>query len=162
MSPTYSVCRNHGYLSGEVWKCPECGEETEVYSRITGYYRPVKNWNDGKSKEYEMRKEYDIEHHNCCTIKKNKCEKKEKECKCETKDGIFLFGTKTCPNCASAKKLLDKANVKYTFIDAEEEVELTKQFKVKQAPTLVEIKKGEVKVIANLSNIKKYAEECKK
>ena len=162
LSPTYSVCKNHGYIPGEAWKCPECGEEAEVYSRITGYYRPVKNWNDGKSKEYQMRKEYDVEHHDCCK-KKEKCEKvEEKECECKEKDGILLFGTKTCPNCASAKKLLDKAKVKYTFVDAEEEVELTKKFKIKQAPTLVEIKKGEATVVANLSNIKKYAEEYKK
>ena len=49
ISPTYSVCPNDGYISGEVWKCPKCGAETEVYSRITGYYRPVKNWNAGKT-----------------------------------------------------------------------------------------------------------------
>ena len=161
MSPTYSVCKNHGYLRGEVWKCPDCGEETEVYSRITGYYRPVKNWNDGKAKEYEMRKEYDVEHHHDCTCKKDtKAAKKEE--KCEEKDGIILFGTKTCPNCSSAKKLLDKAKIKYSFVDAEEEVDLTKKFGVKQAPTLVEIKKGKVNVVPNLSNIKKFAEENKK
>jgi ribonucleoside-triphosphate reductase len=160
MSPTYSVCRNHGYIRGEVWKCPDCGEETEVYSRITGYYRPVKNWNDGKAKEYQMRKEYDINAHHECTCKKAKEEVKEE--KCEEKDGIILFGTKTCPNCTSAKKLLDKAKVKYTFVDAEEEVDMTKKFGVKQAPTLVEIKKGKVNVVPNLSNIKKFAEEKKK
>ena len=161
MSPTYSVCKNHGYIVGEVWKCPTCGEETEVYSRITGYYRPVKNWNDGKAKEYNMRKEYDIKHSKCS---KESCEcedKKSKSKKCECKDGLLLFGTKTCPNCKSAKKLLDNANIKYKFIDAEEEVELTKELEVKQAPTLVEIKKGKVKTIANLSNIKKYIEEAK-
>ena len=61
MSPTYSVCQNHGYIKGEVYKCPTCGCDTEVYSRITGYYRPVKNWNDGKTKEFEMRKEYSLD-----------------------------------------------------------------------------------------------------
>ena len=161
MSPTYSVCKNHGYIMGETWKCPECGEETEVYSRITGYYRPVKNWNDGKAKEYKMRKEYDIKHHNECHCKKDEEVKEDKKVVKE-KDGVILFGTKTCPNCASAKKLLDKAKVKYSFVDAEEEVDLTKKYGVKQAPTLVEIKKGKVNVVANLSNIKKYAEEAKK
>ena len=160
MSPTYSVCKNHGYLKGEVWKCPECGEDAEVYSRITGYYRPVKNWNDGKVKEYKMRKEYDLNHSDC---KKECCEEhEEKEEKCNLKDEILLFGSKTCPNCAAAKKLLEKASIKYRFIDAEEEVDLTKQLGVKQAPTLVEIKKGKVEVIPNLSNIKKYAETAKK
>ena len=60
MSPTYSVCKNHGYITGEVYVCPDCGEKTEVYSRITGYYRPIQNWNDGKTQEYMDRREYDI------------------------------------------------------------------------------------------------------
>ena len=62
LSPTYSVCKNHGYIVGEVYECPCCHEETEVYSRITGYYRPVKNWNDGKSQEFADRVEYDLAH----------------------------------------------------------------------------------------------------
>lgn len=60
VSPTYSVCKNHGYIAGEVYECPCCHEETEVYSRITGYYRPVKNWNDGKSQEFKDRVVYDL------------------------------------------------------------------------------------------------------
>ena len=147
ISPTYSVCKNHGYINGEVWKCPKCDEETEVYSRITGYYRPVKNWNDGKAKEFKMRKVYCIEN----TPKEEK----------EQKDEILLFGTKTCPNCTVAKKLLDKNKVKYKFVDAEENVKLTKELKVKQAPTLVIIKDGKTEVIANLSNIKKHIESFK-
>ena len=156
MSPTYSVCRNHGYLVGEVYECPTCGLETEVYSRITGYYRPVKNWNDGKSKEFKMRKTYDMKvsaKHKCVC----KCEEeKHEEKKCNLKDGLMLFGTKTCPNCKMAKDLLDKEKVKYKYVDAEEEAELTTKLGVMQAPTLVEIKKGKVELIANLSNIKKY------
>jgi len=61
ISPTYSVCKIHGYLKGEHFKCPECGEECEVYSRITGYYRPVKAWNRGKREEFKNRVEYSIE-----------------------------------------------------------------------------------------------------
>ena len=60
MSPTYSVCADHGYLSGEHFTCPICGKKAEVYSRITGYYRPVQNWNDGKSQEYKDRQEYNV------------------------------------------------------------------------------------------------------
>ncbi|MFR2148245.1 MAG: ribonucleoside triphosphate reductase, partial [Waltera sp.] len=60
LSPTYSICKEHGYLAGEVKVCPHCGAKTEVYSRITGYYRPVQNWNDGKLQEYANRTEYDI------------------------------------------------------------------------------------------------------
>ena len=150
LSPTYSVCKNHGYILGEAWTCPDCGQETEVYSRITGYYRPVKNWNDGKAKEYKMRKVYDL-NHSCM-------HKEHKECKNE----ILLFGTKTCPNCKVAKTLLDKAKVKYRYVDAEEDVNLTKELMVKQAPTLVIIKDGVKENINNLSNIKKYIEDLKK
>ena len=60
LSPTYSICQRHGYLSGEVYTCPHCGESTEVYSRITGYYRPVSNWNAGKSQEFKDRKVYQV------------------------------------------------------------------------------------------------------
>ena len=162
MSPTYSVCKNHGYIVGEEWKCPICGCETEVYSRITGYYRPVKNWNDGKTKEYNMRKTYDLgKSHD----PKSACNcKEEDDCKesCNCSDGIMLFGTKTCPNCSMAKKMLEKAKIKYQFIDAEKESELTKKFGVKQAPTLVVITKGEIELIPNLSNIKKHIENLKK
>ena len=62
MSPTYSVCKDHGYLTGEQFTCPICGQKTEVYSRITGYYRPVQNWNDGKAQEYKDRLVYNIGH----------------------------------------------------------------------------------------------------
>jgi ribonucleoside-triphosphate reductase len=61
ISPTFSVCKRHGYLKGEQFSCPTCSEETEVYSRIVGYYRPVKNWNDGKRAEYTDRKEFTVE-----------------------------------------------------------------------------------------------------
>ena len=159
ISPTYSVCKNHGYITGEVWKCPICNEETEVYSRITGYYRPVKNWNDGKTKEFEMRKEYVAE--GCaCSRKKTKVPKTAKEVlKSDAKDGLLLFGTKTCPNCKMAKKLLEKASIPYEFVDAEEMPDLTKQYGVKKAPTLVVNANGKSKLIENVSNIKKYIEE---
>ena len=62
MSPTYSVCKDHGYLTGAQFTCPICGQKTEVYSRITGYYRPVQNWNDGKAQEYKDRLVYNIGH----------------------------------------------------------------------------------------------------
>ena len=147
ISPTYSVCKNHGYITGEVTKCPKCGEETEVYSRITGYYRPVKNWNDGKAQEYKKRKLYDVKN---SKLKEEQCE-----------DEVLLFGTKTCPNCKMAKTLLEKAKVEYKFIDAEENVDMTKKYNVKQAPTLVVIHGKEVNNIVNLSNIKKHIEEFK-
>ena len=100
----------------------------------------------------------------CAKVTSKKCNSK-KDCKCEeekVKDGVLLFGTKTCPNCASAKKLLEKYKVKYEFVDAEENADMTKKYGVKQAHTLIEIKKGKMEVIPNLSNIKKYAESFKK
>ena len=150
LSPTYSICKNHGYLAGEIYKCPTCGEETEVYSRITGYYRPVKNWNNGKTKEYSMRKVYDLN-----------CDKDSNNKKTSKKNAVMLFGTKTCPNCKMAAILLDKKKIEYKFIDAEENVDLTKHYGVKQAPTLVVVKNGEATNINNLSNIKKYIEDFK-
>ncbi|MDK2897459.1 MAG: hypothetical protein PWP04_1579 [Candidatus Atribacteria bacterium] len=60
ITPTFSVCPHHGYLSGEKIQCPECGSETEVYSRVVGYYRPVKRWNQGKQEEFHQRKEYSL------------------------------------------------------------------------------------------------------
>jgi ribonucleoside-triphosphate reductase len=58
VTPTFSVCPRHGYLKGKKAVCPECGEETEVYSRVVGYYRPVQRWNRGKQEEFAERKEY--------------------------------------------------------------------------------------------------------
>ena len=144
LSPTYSVCSKHGYFAGEIEKCPKCGGEVELYSRITGYYRPVKNWNDGKSKEYKMRKTYDMNNSNS---HKNK------------KDNIYLFGTKTCPNCKLAKKVLDDAKVEYEYVDALEKQEMALEYGINQAPTLVVVKDGNVETITNLSNIKKYVNE---
>jgi len=161
MSPTYSVCRTHGYIAGEHYECPECGAKTEVYSRITGYYRPVQNWNDGKSQEFKERKTYDI-----ATSKLNKgkcCED------CEAKnntadlvlDKITLFATKTCPNCKMAKMLLDKAGKEYIVIDAEENSELTNKFNVKKAPTLLVPTADGIRYFDNASEIRRYIEESK-
>ena len=60
ITPTFSVCQRHGYLKGEQFACPNCGEETEVYSRVVGYYRPVQNWNTGKKSEYRERKVFKV------------------------------------------------------------------------------------------------------
>lgn len=164
MSPTYSVCRNHGYIVGEVKKCPVCGEKTEVYSRITGYYRPVNNWNDGKTKEYEMRKEYKIEEEKACDTKSTeKAEKKEETKQSSTKSnavkGYLLFGTKTCPNCEIAKKKLKEKNVAYEFIDAEEMPGLTQKYDVMSAPTLIRINEDGYDKVVNASNIINFVDK---
>lgn len=159
MSPTYSVCKNHGYITGEHYTCPECGEVTEVYSRITGYYRPIQNWNDGKAQEYKDRKVYDIVSSKL-TVKAKSGEHIARALKESAGTGLkrFLFTTKTCPNCVLAKSALTDACVEYEVIDAEENKELTKKYKVMQAPTLVVISDGRIEKFANASNIKKYIE----
>lgn len=60
ITPTYSICHEHGYLKGEIYKCPHCNKTTEVYSRIVGYYRPIQNWNQGKKSEFRERLEYKV------------------------------------------------------------------------------------------------------
>ena len=159
MSPTYSICRNHGYLSGEQFKCPYCGEEAEVYSRITGYYRPVKNWNDGKTQEFKERKVYDIT--NSHMRPKTQAAAKEAAIAAvdDSETKTLLFTTKTCPNCRVATNSLEKANIPYELVDAEENMDLVEKYGVMQAPTLIVVKDGKVTKLANASNIKNYAEK---
>lgn len=158
LSPTYSVCKTHGYIIGEKFKCPTCGEETEVYSRITGYYRPVKNWNDGKAQEYNDRKLYDIENSVLVSkdVPRDVCKKIEHTP--ETDNVNYLFTSATCPNCKVAVALLDKAGISYKKIIADENPGLAKEYGVKLAPTLVVISNGIIEKHLNVSNIKKYIE----
>ena len=158
ISPTYSVCKNHGYISGEQYTCPECGESAEVYSRITGYYRPVQNWNEGKTQEYKERLEYNIE---TSVLNRNpddkKCDCKADEVKADgLADGSYLFTSATCPNCKIACAMLDKAGYKYEKLLATDNVELTNSLGIKQAPTLVVVKNGEVTKYAGAGAIKGY------
>ena len=161
MSPTYSVCKEHGYLDGEQEVCPKCGKKTEVYSRITGYYRPIQNWNDGKLEEFANRKEYEPKNSHLKSEEGDACKFDAFEGMAQTDEELnetLLFGTKTCPNCKMAKMLLEKAGIKYTFVDAEEEIELTKKFNIRKAPTLVVPTKEGNKLYENASNIKGYVE----
>ena len=153
LSPTYSICKEHGYIKGEQPICPHCQAPTEVYSRITGYYRPVQNWNDGKLQEYANRKEYDI----ATSVLKRKptLNRLEEDISGTSETTVkYLFTTKTCPNCRVAKEYLKDED--YILVDAEEEVTLTQQFKVMQAPTFVVVDKDGVHKYVNASNIKKY------
>ena len=176
LSPTYSICKDHGYLIGEHYTCPICGEKAEVYSRITGYYRPVQNWNDGKTQEYKERKVYDMK---SSVLKRNPdasktiveaiqaaknsvqaAQEEQKEAVNQSAgigtNGVYLFTTKTCPNCKIAKQFL-KDEI-YQVVDAEEHPELTDAYGIMQAPTLVIVKNGEVHKFVNASNIKKYVD----
>ena len=158
MSPTYSVCKEHGYLTGEQFVCPHCGQKTEVYSRITGYYRPIQNWNDGKTAEYHNRKEYEPENSHLTHTLKQDSSKQEEKVSNESLNEILLFATKTCPNCKMAKMLLDKAGIHYTVIDAEDNKQMTLQYKVNKAPTLIVPNDTGYDVFENASNIKGYIE----
>jgi len=160
ISPTYSICKNHGYLAGEQYVCPECGEKTEVYSRITGYYRPVQNWNDGKSEEFKERRLYNIGASKLTHQGALPQEKAAAPAAPERADALYLFTTKTCPNCRMARTYMDKAGLRYQLVDAEENRAMVERYGVRQAPTLVSVTKGGVQVVANASNIKKYAETC--
>ena len=158
LSPTYSVCSTHGYIAGEHFTCPHCGEPAEVYSRITGYYRPVQNWNDGKTQEYKNRQLYDIGrstlkkvHSSIVTVSKDDVDIKPVSGK------KYLFTTKTCPNCKIAREMLKDES--YKLIDAEENQELARKYGIMQAPTLVVVEEGHAKKYVNASNIKRYVEQ---
>ncbi|MBR6478105.1 MAG: ribonucleoside triphosphate reductase, partial [Lachnospiraceae bacterium] len=164
MSPTYSICKDHGYLAGEVKICPHCGAKTEVYSRITGYYRPVQNWNDGKLQEYANRTEYDIAHSELkrpvSSVVTLSNFDKEVEVNVAEPDGVrYLFTTKTCPNCALAKSYL--GDIPYVVIDAMENVELANRYGVMQAPTLVEVNGDNFTKYVGAPKILKFAEQMK-
>ena len=156
MSPTYSVCSEHGYLPGEQNVCPKCRKATEIYSRITGYYRPVQNWNDGKLQEYQNRTEYRMGNTIGKTGRIGGVRQAEQTPEYVGKSNTYLFTTKTCPNCSLAKKYLQ--NVDYTIVDAEENMELAVRFGVRQAPTLVIVAGQSEQKYVNVSNIRKYAE----
>ena len=158
MSPTYSVCADHGYIAGEEYTCPICGRTTEVYSRITGYYRPVQNWNDGKREEFSARKVYNVE--------SSVLKEKETSCACEKQEDVaveiitrpILFTRNGCPNCKTSKLMLDKAGVKYDVVNAEEDKEKTLTFGIKKAPTLLVPTESGIASYDNASEIRKYIE----
>ena len=166
MSPTYSVCKDHGYLTGEHFTCPICGKKAEVYSRITGYYRPVQNWNDGKAQEYKDRLVYDIENSHLTHMGPvREGQKPERpvftpespESGADTEARILLFKTPTCPNCKAAGAILDKAGVSYTLLNAEEEPALVRKYDIMQAPTMVLVKGNGFEKYRGVSEIKGWA-----
>lgn len=156
ISPTYSICKAHGYLAGEQYTCPHCGEKTEVYSRITGYYRPVQNWNDGKAHEFKDRREYDIA---ASVLKRHgipEPDMPEEAAACPEAETAVLFATKTCPNCKIAAKLLDDAGIGYEKLFVEDNKELAASLGLKQAPTLVVTGVGSERKFAGVAGIRTY------
>ncbi|MBF1162175.1 MAG: ribonucleoside triphosphate reductase [[Eubacterium] sulci] len=174
LSPTYSICESHGYIAGEHFSCPHCGKATEVYSRITGYYRPVRNWNDGKSSEFENRKTYEPEE--LFSVNRNLLEEagvdeprvgtqtlgraNRVEAPKSNSDAekVILVTTKTCPNCQAAKNYLNQAGIEYDVILADEAdgAEIAVQYNVSAAPTLIVQSGEEAELYSNVSNIRAY------
>ena len=156
MSPTYSVCKNHGYITGEVFECPECGEKTEVYSRITGYYRPIQNWNDGKAQEYQDRVEYDIASSCLChdgpmmkpvysvpeTITVCDTDVASEAPKTETASaasGIPTMYVKDhCPKCKGAEQKFKLAKVEYKMVNCSENMDIARDLNIQQTPTIID------------------------
>lgn len=158
ISPTYSVCADHGYIAGEHFTCPVCGKTAEVYSRITGYYRPVQNWNDGKTQEYKNRTLYDVVHSQVKKSHTSKVTITEDDVKIEPAEGTkYLFTTNTCPNCKVAKAMLE--GQEFQIIDAEAHPDLAQKYGIMQAPTLVVDDGAHMKKYVNTSNIQKYVEQ---
>ena len=164
ISPTYTVCCNHGYIPGEVYTCPDCGETTEVYSRITGYYRPVQNFNDGKAQEFKDRRVYDIIHSSYEKAERTVdhahcCPEAETKTQVAVADATFtLFATKTCPKCKIAAQLLEQKGISYEKLFVEDNVELAKELGLKQAPSLVVYNGDEATVISDLPAVKEFIE----
>ncbi len=168
ISPTYSVCADHGYIAGEHFTCPKCGKKSEVYSRITGYYRPVQNWNDGKTQEYKDRKEYDVtasyEHRHKLHKEAEEIVASAREKDAEAMrsgvlhDGVYLFTTSTCPNCKAAKEQLNASGIQYQVVNAEENADAARALRIMQAPTLVSVRDGRTEKFAGLSEIIRFAE----
>jgi ribonucleoside-triphosphate reductase len=167
ISPTYSVCKDCGYIAGEHFICSKCGNDAEVYSRITGYYRPVQNWNIGKKEEFKNRLEYNV----------NKSFENNSDI-CETcdievldliedntvlpKGSVTLYGTKVCPNCRMAKVFLEKAGIDFEHLYADEHPEISKTYNIQQAPTLIVIdKRGATTFYRNLSEIRQWIDKQK-
>ena len=168
LSPTYSICPEHGYVSGEHFTCPTCGKTCEVWSRITGYYRPVQNWNDGKVQEFKDRKLYDVE--NSRLEGRRLCDRESADTAPAKTDAapaasdeteLLLFTTKTCPNCKIAKNELEKAGIAYQTMDVSEHLDLVSQYGIQQAPTLIVRHGDQVEKLVNASVIKKFASELR-
>ena len=162
LSPTYSVCKEHGYITGEEYLCPVCGQPTEVYSRITGYYRPVQNWNDGKAEEFRQRKLYNIDHsrlHNAEHTTSDSETEQPATASTPQTDDLILVATKTCPNCRMAASFLEKAHMPFVEVYVEDDEDFAIEHGIQMAPTLLVPKDGVYQKILNVSNIRKYIEQ---
>ena len=145
LSPTYSICKEHGYILGEVYHCPMCNAETEVYSRITGYYRPLHGWNDGKAEEFKERNEYEF------TLRaQNSVSSQESD-----SGKVILFTTPTCPNCPEAKRVLEGFEG-LEVVNAQENMGLAEKFGIRSVPTVVKLSGNDRDIYTGLSQIREF------
>ncbi|NLN83862.1 MAG: ribonucleoside triphosphate reductase [Firmicutes bacterium] len=172
MSPTYSICPNHGYLVGEHFSCPTCGHVAEVYSRITGYYRPVQNWNDGKTQEFKDRIEYDQEKAEREITHINERKPQEQKAQAPVKvlapvatkekpqlEGTYLFVTPFCPNCKIVAGLLEKAGIPFEKIDAFEQPQLAQDLNIATAPTLYISQGKDERMLSDIREIRQFCQD---
>jgi ribonucleoside-triphosphate reductase (formate) len=137
ISPTFSVCPNHGYVSGEHFSCPTCSAETEVYSRIVGYYRSIRNWNAGKREEYGKRKNYRFDGTAETRLPGRPIEAASPAVKDPSPDkqtgavaggfpdssGLFwlLFSRSSCPNCPPVRSFVESLTLEGSVVDTDTE-----------------------------------------
>ena len=142
MSPTYSICLEHGYITGEAYTCPKCGKKTEVWSRITGYYRPVQNWNDGKVQEFKHRKEYNLESSvmKARDIMSEVVEaKKEEEAKPMTGFDIpTIYVQDHCPKCKGAEQRLQISGIEHRIVNCSENMDEARKLNLTETPTIID------------------------
>ena len=174
ISPTYSICEDHGYITGEEYTCPICGKKTEVWSRITGYYRPISNWNDGKVQEFKDRKEYRLtdsvvekanglkEEYNLRgfephIVEPNKVESNKVEPhivespKVETSNIIRVYVQDHCPKCRGAVQRLRLKGVEFEVVNCMENKQEAIDLGLTQTPTIIDTN-GKRYVGANAAN----------
>ena len=140
MSPTYSICQEHGYITGEAYTCPKCGKKTEVWSRITGYYRPVQNWNDGKVQEFKHRKEYNIESSvmKARDIMSDVVEAKEEQKQATGYDIPTIYVQDHCPKCKGAEQRLQVSGIEHRIVNCSEDMSEAEKLHLTETPTIVD------------------------
>ena len=143
MSPTYSICPEHGYITGEAYTCPKCGKKTEVWSRITGYYRPVQNWNDGKVQEFKHRKEYNLA---SSVLKAKEVMKEVAEAKQTAQaelptsgnDVLTIYVQDHCPKCKGAEQRLQVSGIEHKIVNCTEHMDEAERLNLTETPTIID------------------------
>ena len=147
LSPTYSICPDHGYLTGEQYVCPQCGKKTEVWSRITGYYRPVQNWNDGKAQEFQDRQEYISENsvlraREVMADVRAAADKAKEEVREEVpangNDVLTIYVQDHCPKCKGAEQRLQLSGVQYKEVNCSNNMDEARRLNLTETPTIID------------------------